>query len=531
MSNDYIIIGAGSAGCAVAARLSENPNNSVLLIEAGPVDDNQAIHVPAAFPTLFKTPLDWDYMTAPQDNLDGRSLYCPRGRMLGGSSSINAMVYQRGAPACYDRWNGGDVSGWGWADVLPYFIKAENNERGASEFHGVGGPLNVAELRDPNPLSKAFVAAAVEAGYKENSNFNDGDQEGFGLYQVTQSGGFRASSAASYLRPAMERDNLTVVTGAQVNRLIVDGGSVTGVEYEKDGETIVAEAGGEVIVSAGAIGSPQILMLSGIGAPDHLGAHGIAVRHDLPGVGQNLQDHFMVPVAHHCTQPISLAGAATPEQEAKLAEGMGLLTSNVGEAGGFVTLDPASEAPELQYHFAPGFFIHDGAGNPEGHGFSIVGGVVEVHSVGQLTLASADPKDKPVVDPAALSDERDMAVMVEGLKIGRRIAAASAFDDYRGEEYLPGPAVQDDDGLRAHVRAYTQTIYHPVGTCKMGSDDMAVVDGQLKVHGLANLRVADASIMPRLINANTNAPSMMIGERCADFVQGRTAAERQAEMA
>ncbi len=520
MTYDYVVIGAGSAGCAVAARLSENEKTSVLLLEAGPSDvDQQAVHVPAAFPTLFKTELDWDYMSAPQEALNGRQIYMPRGKVFGGSSSLNAMVYQRGNPKNYDSWNKGNISGWGWKDVLPYFVKAENNERHKPPMHGKGGPLNVAELRDPNPLSTSFVAAAEEQGHPLNDDFNAGHQEGFGMYQVTQRGGMRGSAAVSYLHGAMERDNLTVEANALTKRLVIENGRCTGVTYQKDDAEHTANAAREVILSAGAFGSPQILMLSGIGPKDHLTSLGIAVVKDLPGVGQNLQDHIMAPVAYHCTEPISLAGAEEPEEVEKLAEGMGMLTSNIGEAGGFLTVNEGAEAPDLQFHFAPCWFILDGAGNLEGHGFTLLPGCVNTKSIGQVGLTSADPAEKPMIDPAALKDERDMEIIVEGVKIARKILNSAAFDQYRGEEYLPGAEVESDEDIREFIRTFAQTLYHPVGTCKMGSDAMAVVDHHLKVHGIAGLRVADASIMPSIINANTNAPSIMIGEKCAAMIR------------
>ncbi len=520
MEFDYIVIGAGSAGCAVAARLSEDPKTTVLLLEAGPSDaDQEAVHVPAAFPNLFKTPLDWDYSSTEQDGLNGRQLYSPRGRVLGGCSSINAMIYQRGAPSNYDGWNGGNITGWGWKDVLPFFLKSENQERDGMSMHAKGGPLNVADQRDPNPLSVAFVKGASEQGYPMNDDFNDGQQEGFGLYQVTQRGGMRGSAAVSYIHPILERENLTVLTMAMTKRLVIENKRCTGVEFDHDGERKTAHAKREVVLSAGAYGSPQILMVSGIGPRAQLQEHGIEVKHDLPGVGENLQDHLMVPVAYHCTQECSLAGATDPAEAEKLAEGKGLLTSNIGEAGGFLTIMEDAEAPDLQFHFAPGFFILDGAGNPEGHGLTAAPGIVGTRSRGRVTLASADTADNVHVDPAAFSDERDLQVCVEGVKIARKILNSNAFDEFRGEEYLPGDAVQSDEDLADFVRNYAQTIYHPVGTCKMGSDEMSVVDAALRVHGISGLRVADASIMPNIVNANTNAPSIMIGEKCAAMIR------------
>ncbi len=517
---DYIVIGAGSAGCAVAARLSEDADKNVLVLEAGPADDNQFIHIPAAFPNLFQTPLDWAYQSTPQENSGDIQLYIPRGKVFGGCSSINAMIYKRGNPVCYDAW-GTENPGWSHADLLPLFKRSENNERGADDNHGIGGPLNVADLRDPNPVTLAMVDAAVEAGYPAQLDFNAGkDQEGFGLYQVTQKDGMRNSTAVAFLHPALERDNLAIQAEAHVQKLIIENGRCTGVRFQSGGEMHEVMADAEIILSAGAIGSPQILMLSGIGPRDALGRLGIEVVHDLPGVGQNLQEHLMAPVAHVCTQPVTLAHATDPEQAELLANGMGLLTSNIGEAGGYLTVMDDAPAPDLQFHFTPTWFVSDGAGNPtDSEGFTILPSLVGTKSVGEITLASANPEDAPLINPNAFAEAQDLEILVEGVKIARKIMASPALDDFRGEERFPGADVKTDDDIRAYLRANIQTIYHPVGTCKMGSDDMAVVGADLKVHGVEALRVADASIMPTIVNGNTNAAAIMIGEKCSDLIR------------
>ncbi len=515
---DYIIVGAGLTGCAVAARLSERPDLNVLILEAGGPDSQQEIHIPAAFPHLFKTPFDWDYMTVPQPGLNGRQEFNPRGKVLGGSSSINAMIFMRGNPNDYDRWAELSNEGWAYNDLLPYFRKTQNQERGESEHHGVGGPINTANLRDPNPLSHAFVTAATQAGYAHNDDFNDGDQTGFGLYQVTQKGGMRCSAAVGYLHPALARENLTAITQAHVTELLIEDGWCVGVAYLKDGENQQVRASREVILCGGSINSPQVLMLSGIGSAAQLQQHGIAVKADLPGVGQNLQDHIFVPIAYHCTQPVSLADATTPEQGAKFqSEQMGMLTSNIGEAGGLIDLG-LDGSPEIQFHFGPSWFIHHGAGNPEGHGYTLLPGVVRPESIGSVTLASANPLDKALVDPNYYGDPHDMELMKQAVEAGFAIAGQSAFDEYRGEQHLPGPAVTTPEALEHFIRDYTMTIYHPVGTCKMGSDAMAVAGSSLKVNGIAGLRVADASIMSIIINGNSNIPTMVIGEKCADMI-------------
>lgn len=519
---DYIIVGAGSAGCALAGRLAERRGSTgtrILVLEAGPADTDPNIRVPAAFPATFKTEVDWDYSSTPQAGLGGERFYMPRGRVYGGSSSINAMIYMRGNPATFDMWAKVNP-GWSWEEVLPLFKRAESNERGASDAHGADGPLSVSDHVETNPLTLAMADAAHERGYPRNDDFNDGHQEGFGPFQVTQQAGMRCSAATAYLHPAIAAGTLTVVGQALVHRVVIEDGRAVGVVVEHEGHLRTVTATAEIILAGGAFNTPQLLMLSGIGPRAELASHGIETVVELPGVGQNLQEHYMLPVAYECTQPVTLAHAGEPEQAALLAEGKGMLTSNIGEGGGFVSLEPTALVPELQFHFAPTWFIKDGTITSDGEGFSMLPSLVQPRSRGTVTLASADPHEKVVVDPAVFDVESDIDVLVKGIEIARDIMTAPAMDHYRGKEVLPGPEVQTVEERKEYIRKYVQTIYHPVGTCKMGTDPMAVVDPQLRVHGIAGLRVADASVMPAATNANTNAVCIMIGEKCADLITG-----------
>lgn len=517
---DYIVVGAGSAGCVLANRLSEN-GDSVLLLEAGEPDEKREIHIPAAFPKLFKTDVDWEYYTEPQASMNGRELYWPRGKTLGGSSSINAMIYIRGHPVDYDGWAALGNEGWGYEDVLPYFRKSERFEPGDDEYHGSEGPLNVAEQRSPRPLSEVFVEAAVEAGERRNDDFNGERQAGVGHYHVTQKNGSRHSAAKAFLTPILDRSNLTTLTGAQVRRVMFDGRQATGVEYEHGGTRKTAESTEEVILSAGAVNSPQLLMLSGIGGTEGLREHGIEVVHELPGVGRNLQDHLFAFTVYECTEAVTLDDAEGLRNLATyFLRKKGPLTSNIGEAGGFVRTDPDLPAPDLQYHFGPTYFMEHGFSNPErGHGFSIGATQLRPESRGRITLRSADPFDPPVIDPNYLDADRDLEVLVEGIRRSREIAAQSPFDEYRGEEVWPGSDAHTDEALAEHVRETAHTVYHPVGTCKMGDDSGAVVDDRLRVYGVDGLRVVDASVMPTLTGGNTNAPTIMIAEKAADMIR------------
>jgi choline dehydrogenase-like flavoprotein len=521
---DVVIVGAGSAGSALAGRLSEDPALKVLLLEAGGSDDVLEVKVPAALYKLWRTRRDWNYTTEPQPGAGGRRLFWPRGKMLGGSSSFNAMIYMRGAAADYDEWAKltGDHS-WSYDHVLPLFRRMEDNARGADEYHGVGGPLRVEDLRSPHPWTRAVVQSAIAAGYPRNDDFNGARQEGAGLYQVTQKRGRRWSAADAYLRPALDRPNLTVLTGAQTTRVLVERGRATGVEYRRGGSLHTARAAAEVVLAGGAINSPQLLMLSGIGSADHLREVGVDVVHDLPGVGLGLQDHPLVPVIWHVRSGKSLFRAESPSGYAQwFGARRGPLTSNLAEAGLFTRSHEDLAEPDLQFHFLPVKFWRQAEVDPDVDAFTAATVLVHVHSRGSVRLRSADPTWAPAIDAGYLTDERDLDALVAGVEKAREIAGVAPLASVLAEEWSPGGTVHTREDLRRAVRQTLESLYHPVSSCRMGVDDLSVVDPQLKVHGLDGLRVVDASVMPTLVRGNTNAPTIMIAERAADLITGRS---------
>ncbi len=518
MAADYLIVGAGSAGCVLAARLSEDPEVRVTLLEAGPPDTAPEIHIPAMFPIMFKSGLDWDLLGEPEPGLDGRRLYYPRGKMIGGSGSMNAMIYLRGNRLDYDDWAADGAEGWSYDEVLPYFKRAEDNERGEDAYHGVGGPLSVSNSRSMNPVIDALLAAAVEAGYEANPDLNGEKQEGVGRFQLTQRGGFRWSTADAYLHPASDRPNLEVLTGVFVERLVFDGNRAIGVDIVRDGVRETLHADREVILSAGAYQSPVLLMQSGIGPADHLTALGIAVREDLP-VGQNLQDHLMANL-NILTDAEGLFGIFTPENFALLEqEGRGPLTSNYPEAGGFFRTRPELAAPDVEFHFSGALLYDEGLVAPHDQGYCFGPVVVKPSSRGQVLLRTPMANSKPLVQSNFLTTEEDRASMVAGVRIALEIAAQPALKAIEREPFSV-PASDSEADIMDWVRRVSQTVYHPTSTCSIG----AVVDPELRVYGFEGLRVVDASVMPTITRANTHAPTVMIAEKASDLIRSRSAA-------
>jgi choline dehydrogenase len=520
---DYVIVGAGSAGCVLAARLSEDPDVKVLLLESGPPDSKENIHVPLGYLQLAATDVDWDYHSAPEAHCDGRRISLPRGRVLGGSSSINAMVYIRGNSRDYDEWG---VPGWAWADLLPYFVKSEDNERGASELHGAGGPLAVSESRSKNRIAAAFVDAGEQAGLVRNPDFNGPEQDGVGIYQVTQRGGMRASAAVSYLHPAMERPNLTVMPYMHAERLIFDGNRAVGVVASRLGEAQELRAEREVILSGGAYNSPQLLMLSGIGPAEHLTMREVEVLLDQPAVGENLSDHPATQLGWTTPEPESLLLALEPAAlEEFEATQTGPFTSNLAESGGFARVGEGVPAPDIQFHVAPVHIVEEGMRDPEAHGVWVSPCLLTPQSRGDVRLASADPMAKPIIHNNFYAAGDDMERMIAGLRLALDVCGQPAMRPYAAESFEV-PVGDSDEAIRAHAARTTFAIYHPVGTCRMGADADAVVDPELRVNGIEGLRVVDASVMPTVPRGNTNAPTIALAERAADLIaHGRAMTE------
>jgi len=527
---DYVIVGGGSAGCVLAARLSEDPAARVCLIEAGGRDSNPLIHMPVGFARMTTGPLTWGLVTAPQKHANNREIPYAQARVLGGGSSINAEIFTRGHPSDYDRWAAEEgAEGWAFSDVRRYFLRSEGNTVLAGEWHGTDGPLGVSNLPSPNRTTLAFVQSCQEFGMPYNPDFNGARQEGAGLYQTTIRGNRRCSAAVAYLRPALARPNLTLVTGALVRRVVFDGRRAAGVEYAAGGQALVARAAGEVIVTAGAIGSPKLMMLSGVGPAAHLRQHGISVVADLPGVGSNLTDHFGIDIVAELKGHDSLDRYNRPHWA--LWAGMqyllfnsGPVTSNVVEGGAFWYADGPGSAPcpDLQFHFLCGAGAEAGVPSvPKGaSGITLNSYTLRPKARGSVTLRSADPAAPPVVDPNFLGDPDDLRISVEGVKISREIFSQPSLQKYIREIRFPDRSVRTQADFEAYARQYGRTSYHPVSTCRMGSDAMAVVDPQLRVRGLDGLRICDSSVMPSLIGSNTNAASIMIGERAADLIRG-----------
>jgi choline dehydrogenase-like flavoprotein len=522
---DYVVVGGGSAGCVVASRLSENPNSKVCLLEAGKTGEGWVVNTPVATALMLPSTINnWAFETVPQPGLNGRRGYQPRGKALGGSSAINAMIYIRGHKWDYDHWASLGNKGWSYEDVLPYFKRSENNEDLRDGFHGAGGPLNVAGLRTDNPVPHIFVEAASQCQFPLNNDFNGTEQEGVGLYQVTQKNGERWSAARAYIHPHRARPNLSVITQAMASKIVFSSRRAAGVQYRQGKESREVKARREVIVASGALQSPQLLMLSGIGEGNHLRKFGIEVVHDLPSVGRNLQDHIDFVFAYNSGSRdlfgISFGGIARLIQEIGRyrKEGRGMIASNFAEAGGFLKTSPRAEVPDIQLHFVVGKVIDHSRSLSLGHGFSCHVCLLRPKSRGFVALQSAEASAPPLIDPKFFDAAEDLEAMVKGFRLTKRILEAPALAKVRGKDLLTG-GIETDEAIRDVLRNRSDTVYHPVGTCKMGVDDRAVVDPALRVRGVEGLRVVDASIMPTLIGGNTNAPTIMIAEKAADLIR------------